>query len=127
MNQSIQLSLLPAGLLLIATGCHQPKSDPIKILKWVESADPIADANLAIAKGDFRLKGINGLGLMIPGTDLPQYEEATKTKNVISIEGTSDVVYGEEHLRLIDLAFKYAEAYNRQVLSASNKPHTISK
>ena len=112
--------ILPAAIVLISIGCHQEDSESVKALRWVESADPIADAKAAIAKGNFKLKGVYGLTLVIPGADHSKWEEYRSQYGVDPIKGTTDAREGLEHGRLIELAATYAEAYNRQILSTSH-------
>ncbi|TNF86895.1 MAG: hypothetical protein EP300_12115 [Gammaproteobacteria bacterium] len=87
--------------------------DPyVQKLQWLDAADPQADANQAIKKGDFRLLGIATRSVTIPGVSQEEslkYEEAC---GVQLIEGISDVVRSDEHLRLMQKARSYALKYN---------------
>ena len=81
-------------------------------LQWLDSADPQADANQAIKQNDLRLLGLAIRSVNIPGVnkeDMLKYEEAC---GVQLIEGVSDVVRSDEHLRLMQKARSYALQYN---------------
>lgn len=73
--------------------------------------DPAADLQKAIAAGDFRPIGVCGFACLAPGFD------GDRRAELHIIDGTGDVVEGDEHLRLIEQATAYARAYN-QTLSA---------
>ena len=81
-------------------------------LQWLDAADPQADANQAIKKNDLRLLGLATRSVNIPGiskADTLKYEEKC---GVQLIEGISDVVRSDEHLRLMQKARSYALKYN---------------
>ena len=87
--------------------------DPyVQKLQWLDSADPQADANQAILQNDLRLLGLATRTVSIPGVQKQEaykYEEAC---GVQLIEGISDVVRSDEHLRLMQKARSYALRYN---------------
>ena len=89
----------------------------IEKLRWVEKADAVADANTAIEKKDFRFLGIAGYTITFPGIPQEKQQELTNKYGSIIIEGTGDVVEGEEHIRLISLAKAYAETYNAFIIN----------
>ena len=93
--------------------------DPyVQKLQWLDAADPQADAMQAIKKQDFRLLGLATRTVSIPGVSNEEslaYEEAC---GVQLIEGISDVVRSDEHLRLMQKARSYALKYNAII-----KPH----
>ena len=104
----IGLILMTTSVLAVSEGY-----EVIEGLKWVEKADPIKDAEQAIMKKDFRFLGISGRGTTVPGLPEEAYWEYTKKYGVNVIKGTSDVIWGDEHLRLIRIAEKYAMKYNQ--------------
>lgn len=73
--------------------------------------DPAADLQKAVAADDFRPVGVCGFACLAPGF------EGDRQAELRIIDGTGDVVEGDEHLRLIEQATAYARAYN-QALSA---------
>jgi hypothetical protein len=88
-----------------------------KLLGWVETANPVLDAEKALKKGETKLWALQGIGIYIPGVEQEKYKKITNELGYKILEGTSDSVYGEEHLRLIRLAEKYAKIYNAYILS----------
>ena len=107
--------LVIASLLSLLSACAMT-SDPIdpsvQKLLWLDAADPQADANQAIKQNDLRLLGLATRSVNIPGInqeDTLKYEEAC---GVQLIEGISDVVRSDEHLRLMQKARSYALQYN---------------
>ena len=107
-------SIIAICLILLA-GCAgaSKQIDPyVQKLQWLDAADPQADAQQAIKKNDFRLLGLATRSINIPGVgpeQILQYEEAC---GVQLIEGVSDVVRSDEHLRLMQKARSYALKYN---------------
>jgi len=87
--------------------------DPyVQKLQWLDAADPQADANQAVKQNDLRLLGLATRSVNIPGIeaeDTLKYEEQC---GVQLIEGISDVVRSDEHLRLMQKARSYALQYN---------------
>ncbi len=84
----------------------------VQKLQWLDAADPQADANQAVKQNDLRLLGLATRSVNIPGIkpeDTLKYEEQC---GVQLIEGISDVVRSDEHLRLMQKARSYALQYN---------------
>ena len=75
---------------------------------------PEEDAYLRMKHGDYRLIGIGELGITYPG--LENMELLCKVGGRY-IEGTSDMVEGEEHANLMRKFRKYAEEYNKIIIS----------
>lgn len=107
---------IPVILLCMLLGACASASNQIdpyeQKLQWLDSADPQADANQAIKQNDLRLLGLAIRSVNIPGVkkeDMLKYEEAC---GVQLIEGVSDVVRSDEHLRLMQKARSYALQYN---------------
>ncbi|MCG6888542.1 MAG: glutamyl-tRNA amidotransferase [Gammaproteobacteria bacterium] len=113
----ISLETLPVVALLLAmiSGCAstaEPIDPYVQQLQWLDAADPQADANQAVKQNDLRLLGLATRSVNIPGIDkkdLLKYEEVC---GVQLIEGISDVVRSDEHLRLMQKARSYALKYN---------------
>lgn len=92
-------------------------TEEVTQLRWVEAADPIIDAKRVVKRKDFTLLGVNGYTWTIPGVaeaDKFAYRDKYGMK---TIEGTSDMIMGSEHERLIELATKYAKTYNEYLLN----------
>ncbi len=104
-----------AALCGLSTGCAgtgEPIDPYVQKLQWLDNADPQADAEQAVKQQDFRLLGLATRSVNIPGVeraDMLKYEEAC---GVQLIEGISDVVRSDEHLRLMQKARSYALKYN---------------
>ncbi|MEM7563778.1 MAG: hypothetical protein AAF353_12110 [Pseudomonadota bacterium] len=106
------ITVLFGGLFACST-THTPEIDPyVQKLQWLDAADPQSDANQAVKQQDFRLLGLATRAVNIPGiskADMIKYEESC---GVQLIEGISDVVRSDEHLRLMQKARSYALKYN---------------
>lgn len=102
-------------LFSIMTGCAtgSGKLDPyVQKLLWLEAADPQTDAQQAIKKGDFRLLGLATRSVHIPGVVKEETLKYELRCGVQLIDGISDVVRSDEHLRLMQKARSYALKYN---------------
>jgi|CXWL01.1.fsa_nt_gi hypothetical protein len=117
MNPLIIIAVLFCGLSTAPIYAAGPELKEVEQLRWVEMADPIVDAKAAIERKDFALLGVRGYTWRIPGVEESKKLEYSEKYGKRLIEGTDDVVLGPEHQRLIQLATKYAEKYNRYVLS----------
>jgi len=99
--------------LLVGCAGSSGSIDPyVQKLQWLDAADPQADAIQAVKQNDLRLLGLANRSVTIPGVnqqDMLKYEESC---GVQLIEGISDVVRSDEHLRLMQKARSYALKYN---------------
>lgn len=86
-------------------------------LKWLAYADPIADANLAIAKNDFTLLAFSNRGIRFPGVSEEAYDLETLTKvcGVKVLKGTGDMLQQGQSLERRKKLRAYAKQYNNQV------------
>ena len=111
--RSYPLVLAFSCVLLTSCASSGGSIDPyVQKLQWLDAADPQADAEQAVKKQDYRLLGLASRTVSIPGVSQPEtlkYEEAC---GVQLIEGISDVVRSDEHLRLMQKARSYALKYN---------------
>ena len=107
--------LITVSLIVLLAGCAssgEPIDPYVQQLQWLDAADPQADANQAVKQNDLRLLGLATRSVSIPGIkkeNLLKYEESC---GVQLIEGISDVVRSDEHLRLMQKARSYALKYN---------------
>ncbi len=88
----------------------------VESLLWVKDADPNKRAAQALEKGDKRLMAMASRSTSIPGI---QPELLSKAKSICGIrylEGSTDTVFGETHLLLIQRAAEYAATYNKIVV-----------
>ena len=102
-------------LMLGMTGCASNSGDVdpyVQQLQWLDAADPQTDAQQALKKGDFRLLGLATRSVNIPGVAKEESLNYELKCGVQLIEGISDVVRSDEHLRLMQKARSYALQYN---------------
>lgn len=107
--------LLSTTLFLLMGGCSTSSKalDPfVQKLQWLDAADPQKDAQQAIKKGDLRLLGLATRTVNIPGVKKDESYKYEKKCGVQLIDGISDVVRSDEHLRLMQKARSYALKYN---------------
>lgn len=99
--------------------------EDIKQLRWIESADPIQDANRAIAQDDCRLKTMPGYTTVYPGVDINVSDKYSTLYGEYRIKGTrhshSFGGIGNIHTKLQSKALGYAKKYNPIVVNAIEK------
>ena len=115
---------------LISTGCVQVSDEQTSQVesnqasgekhdtlssKWLEYADPIAEANLAIAKHNYRLLALTGQTLTIPGVN------AAQSKSLQARCGVQVLTQSNAHSSHHSMLVQYAEAYNKHILYACRK------
>ena len=108
-------AVLLAAFLSLQASCATSSGpvDPYVLkLQWLDAADPQADANQAIKQNDLRLLGLATRSVNIPGIDQEDTLKYQEQCGVQLIEGISDVVRSDEHLRLMQKARSYALQYN---------------
>ena len=102
-------------LAFFLTGCaiQSGNMDPyVQKLQWLDAADPQTDAKQALKKGDLRLLGLATRSVEIPGVVKEESLKYEQKCGVQLIEGISNVVRSNEHLRLMQKARSYALKYN---------------
>lgn len=114
MKYPILMSLICASLIACASA-ERPLDPYAQKLLWLDSADPQVDAARAIAQGDLRLLGLATRAISLPGVDPDEYYRYEQACGYRLIEGVSDVVRSDEHLRLIQKARSYALQYNAAI------------
>jgi len=110
--------LLIAAMAFSGAACRKQDPDEVKILRWLDHANPVEDAKAALAKGDHRLRGVMGLALTVPGIESMDSRYTLVDYGVKEIDGTTDGLINAEHGRLVLRAREYAEAYNRYIVQA---------
>jgi SNF2 family DNA or RNA helicase len=96
--------------------------DEIKsVMGWLETVNPIVDVQEVLKNRDTKLWAIQGFGIYIPGTKYKNFKQIENEYCYRMLKGTSDAIYGDEHLRLIRLAEKYAKEYNKYIVSNCKK------
>lgn len=116
--------MLSSLFFLLLSGCgtgSKPLDPYVQKLQWLDAADPQNDAQQAIKKGDLRLLGLATRVLNIPGIEKEDSYKYEKECGVQLIDGISDVVRSDEHLRLMQKARSYALKYNA-IIKTECKP-----
>ncbi len=116
-------------IILGMTGCQEMEQidlsslsskerEAVTSLAWLKDADASRDAQQAIERGDKRLLAMATRNPNMPG--VPP-ESASKIKTVCGIrymEGSTDMVFGDVHQKLLQAAREYAVEYNKLMLDA---------
>lgn len=95
-------------------GSSSKRSNVTVLKSTLETLDlehPEEDVTRNVAKGEFTFFGINGYSCDIPNDKL-DFNPLIQEYGIRCLEGTSDMVEGEEHRRLIERATVYAQSYN---------------
>jgi hypothetical protein len=101
--------LLPASCQQKSVALKEYISDEITRLKY---ADPKADLDAALAKGDYRFLALKGIGPMVPAVDDYDIEVVQKRYGIRYIENTSEKPQDDQEKELGVVAWGYAEKYN---------------
>ncbi len=82
-------------------------------LAWLENADPRRDAQQAMESGDLRLWVLATRGAAMPGIPTAQRQPLTAKCGEKYLPGSTDALRGEQHLKLLQQAQRYAVIYNQ--------------
>ena len=91
-------------------------------LSWLRDADAAHDARQAIERGDKRLLAMATRGPNMPGVPAEQASKAKSVCGIRYVEGSTDAVMGDAHLKLLQAAQAYASQYNGIMLDACLPP-----
>ncbi|MCG8489534.1 MAG: hypothetical protein MI756_18845 [Chromatiales bacterium] len=94
----------------------------VESLAWLGDANVERDVQAALDKRDKRLLGMMGRATDLPGVPAELTSRAKAICGIRYVEGSTDVVRGELHLKLLQRAYDYAAAYNQAMLK-----HCIDK
>ena len=110
----MKYSVFIALLISITTGCAAESllNKYEQKLQWLETANVQQDAQAALDKKDFRLMAMAQRSTVIPGIDVKQSMEYELKCGIKFMDGVTDVITSDEHLRLMKLAHRYALQYN---------------
>jgi hypothetical protein len=127
------------SVLLVIVGCakdnenaqqgEQQEQPPVmqqnveKDIHWVDYADAIADANLAIGKGNFALLAFTNRTISLPGLDMRQ-DELVHLEQVCGfryLAGSGDELSSETDMQRRKRLRVYAIQYNQLMLQACQK------
>jgi len=106
------ITLALCGLAGACATSSEPLDPYVQKLQWLDAADPQADAEQAVKTNDLRLLGLATRSVNIPGVSKEEMLKYEESCGVQLIEGISDVVRSDEHLRLMQKARSYALKYN---------------
>jgi hypothetical protein len=103
--------------VILILGCAKTEFETeqekaISQLEWLINADPDEDFNKAIEKADFRFIGLYSYALFTPRVNISCLN---RDKDINPIKGTSDVILGYQHHKLIAIGNVYAEHYNSRM------------
>jgi hypothetical protein len=90
---------------------------PRVVLYRYGHADPIADADRAVKRGDLRLVGVQGRGIDVPGADSILGPVAVLRCATRPVPFTSDAITSDVIRRLNGVASSYARSYNVHLLN----------
>jgi hypothetical protein len=101
-------------------GSETPSMKPaereaVAALKWLDAADPEADARRAIAEKRPVLLTLGGRGAPTPGISADERARLETKCPAQVLPGATDVVRGDAHLDYLKRARQYAEQYNRVI------------
>jgi hypothetical protein len=101
-------------------GSETPSMKPaereaVAALKWLDAADPEADARRAIAEKRPVLLTLGGRGAPTPGITANERARLETKCPTQVLPGATDVVRGDAHLDYLKRARQYAEQYNRVI------------
>ncbi|MCU7803014.1 MAG: glutamyl-tRNA amidotransferase [Candidatus Thiodiazotropha sp. (ex Lucinoma borealis)] len=123
----VKRSILPLVLFLLISACQEmegidmsqvtpQEKSGVESLLWLKNADPEKSAQQALARGDKRLMAMASRTTNLPGIEPELVSKAKSICGVRYLEGSTDTVLGEIHLKLIQAASEYAASYNRIII-----------
>ena len=102
-----------AAVLLLTASTEDSAKDP---LDWIDHAEPASMAKQDIAAGRFRFLSICGYACELSGVGHMTYSRCySGSASVETVEGTSDVIRSDRHLRLQNKARIFASEYNQAI------------
>ncbi|MEJ2618859.1 MAG: glutamyl-tRNA amidotransferase [Candidatus Thiodiazotropha sp.] len=104
-NQNIDVSQLSA---------EEKKS--LQALAWLKDSNVERDVQAALDKQDSRLLSMMGRTTELPGVPSELTSRAKSACGIRYVEGSTDVVQGEVHLKWLQQAYDYAAAYNQLII-----------
>lgn len=92
--------------------------DAVSSLSWLNNADAAKDARQAIERGDKRLLAMATRNPNMPGVPAESESKIKAVCGIRYLRGSTDTVFGEAHMKLLQAAQAYATEYNRLMLDA---------
>ncbi len=90
----------------------------IKKLEQLNSKNPVADAQSAIAAGNKYFLCNIGRSRTVPGLDASEYASARNNCPTKCLDGVTDAVIGDNHLRYLQAAMTYSTHWNKVMINA---------
>ena len=95
--------------------------DAVTALAWLHDADASRDARQAIQRGDKRLYALATRNPSLPGVPAAATSKVKAVCGIRYLDGSTDMVFGDTHLKLLQEAQAYAAEYNKLMLDACLK------
>lgn len=113
-------SQINTSFLSQAPEVNQGEHNPSDALKWLFSADPRADANLAIQKQDYTLLAFASRATSFPGmnSDSSSLQQQCGYR---LLPNSGDALRSESELILRKKLYQYAATYNQLIAAACQK------
>ena len=109
------------AVIIAGFGCaDRAPGEYVEKMLWLEGANPEVDARKHAKQGSCFVYGAYGYTIEIPGVPVDDWPAFYENAVIRMIEGTSDVIESEEHLRLNNLARQYASRFNQTILEESS-------
>jgi len=89
-------------------------------IEYMQTANALNDAKVAISHNNFTLIGFDQRGLIIPGIKQQQIKQVQQRCKVARIDGMGDVVRSPEHLEHMKNVRRYSKTYNLEILKSSS-------
>lgn len=83
------------------------------LLTWADSADAEKDASQALSEKDYRLYILAGRGERLVGIDPNKARQLKQQCGTRYIQGSTDVIHDDQHMKALKKAYSYAEKYNQ--------------
>lgn len=103
------------------TSLSPQEREAVTSLSWIQQADAEKDAKQAIERGDKRLLAMATRSPNMPGVPAESESKIKAVCGIRYLQGSTDTVFGETHLKLLQAAQAYAAEYNRLMLDACLK------
>lgn len=96
---------------ILLFSCAQA-SNPADNTNWLDTADPVEDANNAIKNKDYRLLGLAMRAIKVPGVKSENQTSLIEKCGVRLLQGSGDIIRGEADLQMKKTLHIYARNYN---------------
>ncbi|MEZ5537263.1 MAG: hypothetical protein R3F02_16760 [Thiolinea sp.] len=89
----------------------------IKKLAKLNSKNPVTDAQSSIARGEKYFLCNIGRSRTVPGLDETTYQQASQNCETRCLDGVTDAVIGNHHLRYLQAATTYSASWNKVMIN----------